>query len=424
MKSSRAIVMFLVLTLAMSLPTGAFAADLASPAGARLLQLDHDLLKEVLRASGILDADEMARYERSFETMAAQLAGKVGGRQSTYRLARKLHDALHQKVLLHYAAAADGMDAVLDRGEFNCLSASLLYGILGRAIGLDVKVAEIPRHVYVQVWVDGRRVIVETTSPKGFDLRPPLDTVASSSGMGYGSNAAAAPPALGYELGAEAVDLERAVGFLWHNAGRRALERGDTLLAARSFLEESKLRPLEEGRSETLAALLARAFRMEYEVGNFEIAYRVAEIGMRIFPGQTTARDRLLAAALKRIEAASEGDAVENAEAMLNETAFAAGDLLDVRRLRRGACPVIMAAAVRLGDWDRAERMVRQFQDSEPDKAESRRLAKWVARRRLETSYGDERNACSEHGSILTEESGEVFLGGPAAGRIPRSGSD
>jgi hypothetical protein len=145
---------------------------------------------------------------------------------------------------------------------------------------------------------------------------------------------------------------------------------------------------------------------------------------MRIFPGQTTARDRLLAAALKRIEAASEADAVERAEAMLNETAFAAGDLLDVRRLQRGACPVIMAAAVRLGDWDRAERMVRQFQDSEPDRAESRRLARWVARRRLEASYGDERNACSEHGSILTEESGEIFLGGPAAGRIPRSGSD
>ena len=416
--------MLLVFTLALMLPVGARASELAtSPAAAGLLHFDHDLLRDVLRASGIVDAEDLARYERSFETMAAQLSVGVGGRQSSYRLARRLHEVLHRKVLRHYDDKADGMDAVLDRGDFNCLSASLLYGILGRAIGLDVKVAEIPRHVYVQVRVDGRRVIVETTSRKGFDLRPPLDAVVSSSGMGYGSNAASPVTAVGYGLGTE-VELERAVGFLWHNAGRRALERGDTLLAARSFLQESRHRPLEEGRSETLAALLARAFRMEYEVGNFEVAYRVAEIGMRIFPGQTTARDRLLAAALKRIEAASEADEVEAAEAMLNETAFAAGELLDVRRLQRGACPVIMAAAVRLGDWDRAERMVRQLQDSEPDKAESRRLAKWVTRRRLEASHGDGRNACSEHGSILTEESGEVFLGGPAAGRLPRAGSD
>ena len=415
--------MVLVLGLAALLPAGARAAEL--PARAGLVNLDHVLLKEVLRASGIVETDRLVAYERSFEAMAVDLQARIGSTQNPYRLARKLHDSLHAKVLRHYDAAADGMDAVLDRGDFNCLSASLLYGILGRAVGLDVKVVEIPRHVYVQLWVDGRKVIVETTSRKGFDRRPALETSASSAGMGYGMNAAAAVPAGSYDLGADAVDLEHAVGFLWHNAGRRALERGETLVAARSFLEESKLRPLEEGRSETLAALLARAFRMEYEIGNFEKAYRVAEIGLRIFPGQTTARDRLLAAALKRIEAASDADAVEGAEAMLSETAFAAaGDLLDVRRLRRGACPIIMAAAVRLGDWERAERMLRQFQESEPDMAESRRLARWVARRRLEASYGMERKACSEHGSVLGEEGGEVFLGPPAGDPIPRSGAE
>ena len=190
--------------------------------------------------------------------------------------------------------------------------------------------------------------------------------------------------------------LERAVGFLWHNTGRRALERGEALRAAESFLEESKLEPLEASRTETVGMFLARAFRLDYEAGNFGEAYRIAEIGMEIFPGQTTARDRMLAATLKRIEGACEAGQADAAEEILNQAAASVKSPVDIRRLERGSCPTIAAAAVRAEDWERAGRMALRFNAAELDGVESRRLSRWVARRQREAQERERENACSE----------------------------
>jgi len=65
-------------------------------------------------------------------------------------------------------------------------------------------------------------------------------------------------------------------------------------------------------------------------------------------------------------------------------------------RLDRGACPVIAAAAVRTGDWDRAERMAARFSAAESDRVESARLAGWVAARRRKASMEKEKIACAD----------------------------
>ncbi|HEV8376267.1 MAG TPA: transglutaminase family protein [Candidatus Polarisedimenticolia bacterium] len=374
------------------------ATELAPPSAASFVpRLDRILLRDVLRASGVTEEEKRRIHEESFQALLEEVSREVGQVRSSYRRARKLHDLLHQRVLRRYESTADGLDSILERGEYNCLSASLLYGLLGRALGLEVQVVEIPRHVYVRFLIEQRRVEVESTARNGFDLRPRFATAQGHPLVdpGYGSDANASPLSPPEPV-PESVDLERAVGFLWHNQGRRALERGNALIAAESFLEESKLEPLEASRSETLGMYLARAFRMDYEAGSFESAYRIAEIGMEIFPGQTTARDRLLAAALKRIEAACEVGRTEAAEGILDHATSTSKNPVNTRRLERGACPLIAAAAVRAEEWDRAERMTLRFSAAEPDGVESRRLAGWVARRRQEANVRSAENACAE----------------------------
>jgi|GEM_PF-1634971 len=394
-------------------PSGLLAAP--SAAGTRgfdAVKPDLTLLRETLRASGVTDPARSLVYETSFLELVSGLEREVGRTHSAYRRARKLHQALHQRILRRYVSTADGLDAVLERGEFNCLSASLLYGMVARSFGLDVQVVEIPRHVYVRLFVDQRRIEVESTSRTGFDLRPKLDLGTTSlSDPGYGSNAAGAgvlPPLSGTLP--EGVDLERAVGFLWHNRGRRALEEGEALRAARAFLEESRLQPAGSTPSETLGMFLARAFRVAYEAGNFEDAYRIAEIGIQILPGQTTARDRLLAAALKRIESILESGHVSEAEEVLNLTGSTVGKPVDLRRLERGACPLIAAAAVRSEDWALASRMARRFAIAEPDRVESNRLSLWVARREREVHASLGHNACSEMSPLFLDDGESQFL--------------
>ncbi len=412
----------LLLALSGFWPSGLLAAESTKDsAGLGVVKPDLTLFRETLRASGVTDPSRRLGYEASFLDLLSDLQREIGFTRSAYRRARKLHLALHQKVLRRYLSTADGLDSVLDRGEFNCLSASLLYGMVARSFGLEVQVVEIPRHVYVRLFVDQRRIEVESTSRTGFDLRPKPDLVSESlSDPGYGSNAAAlgVPAAVAATL-LEGVDLERAVGFLWHNRGRRALEEGEAVKAARSFLEESRLEPPGASHSETLGMFLARAFRMAYEASNFEDAYLIAEIGIQIFPGQTTARDRLLAASLKRIEASCELGRLARAEEILNLTGSAVGNAVDVRRLERGACPVIAAAAVRAEDWDRASRMARRFAIAEPDRVESNRLSRWVARREHEALASEGKNACVQPSSPFLEEGLSAFLADPRAGVPP-----
>lgn len=381
------------------------AAGLFSPSPAQAASLpatfwsatpDRALLREVLRASGVMDDEKRRLEEDAFQSLLDEVVREVGRVRSPYRRARKLHEFLHARVFRRYDSTADGLDSILEHGEYNCLSASLLYGLLGRSLGLEVQVVEIPRHVYVRFFLDQRRVEVESTAHNGFDLRPRLSSLQGfPADPGYGSDAGASPLAISEPV-PESVDLERAVGFLWHNHGRRALEHGDALAAAQSFLEESKLQPPDASRSDTLGMYLARAFRLDYEAGNFDSAYRIAEIGMEIFPGQTTARDRLLAAALKRIEAACEAGRSAAAEAILDGAASTSRNPVNTRRLERGACPLIAAASVRSEQWDRAERMTRRFAGAEPDALESRRLAGWVEKRKQEALVRLTENSCAE----------------------------
>jgi hypothetical protein len=141
---------------------------------------------------------------------------------------------------------------------------------------------------------------------------------------------------------------------------------------------------------------MARAFRIDYEKGRFDSAYRIAEMDMQMFPGTTSGRDRLLAAATKRISAACDAGSPAGAEEILNRTDQTARSRGDQLRLDRGVCPQIAAAAVRVGDWDRAARMVARYTASEPDRVETLRLARWVASREQEASRELGRNACAD----------------------------
>jgi hypothetical protein len=210
--------------------------------------------------------------------------------------------------------------------------------------------------------------------------------------------------------------MEKAVAFVWYNTGRRAMEAGDALRAAIHFQEAARLQPELASRSGALANLFAGAFRNEYEAGRFESAYRIAEIGMATFPGTTSGRDRLLASATKWINVACEDGDPAEAEKILNRTAETVRIWGDQIRIDRAACPLIAAAAVRVGDWTRAARMAARYSAAEPDRIESARLARWVGAREREASEERGKNACVDlEEDPLDLAFGPVFAGEPPA---------
>jgi len=382
-------------------------------------RLDRALLSEVLRAAGLEDSRSRLRYEAAFRRVVEEIDRKIGRARSPYRIARRLHRMLHEDYLRRYEATANGLDAILDRGEYNCVSASLFYGIVARAFGLDAVLVEMPRHVHVRLNLGSRSLDIESTSPAGFNFRSgPEGWPAEPPSGEYGEdgdragNGRAARERLAMRELPHVVDLERSVGFVWHNTGRQALERGDSLTAATRFLEEARLRPEMASQSDLLAGLLARAFRTEYEGGRFGSAYRIAEISLEIFPGQTSGKDRFLAAAMKRIDAGCEAGDPGAAERMLDQAVAAVAGSGEASRLERGACPLIAGAAVRRGDWDLATRMAERFAAARPDRAEADRLARWVAARERDASAENERAVCADSPSASLEAPADPALPG------------
>jgi hypothetical protein len=274
------------------------------------------------------------------------------------------------------------------RGEYNCVSATLLYGIAGARLRLEMQVVETPRHIFLRLDTEGARWTSRAPRPPASISRGPRAFRRYSTALRYAAgDGGAAGPYERFERSeraSEPVSLERATGFLWHNTAERALARGDAVKAAEGFLAEFRTNPELATRLDGFSPSLARAFRIEYEDGRFDDAYRIAEMELKVFPARTTTRDRLLAAASKRIEAACDVPDPASAEQILEGVAGVLRVPSDLSRLEREVCPLIAASAVRIGEWSLADRMAARFASSEPDPVEAARFVAWVEARRTE----------------------------------------
>ncbi|MBZ5637186.1 MAG: hypothetical protein LAO51_00365 [Acidobacteriia bacterium] len=343
--------------------------------------------RQMLDASAIVEAEDRNRVERALDAVVRRVDRSVAGTRSPRRRARRMHRALHDTLFLRYDARADGIDSPLDRGRYNCVSAVLLEGLVASRLGFEARVVESPTHLSLRLLAGGETVDVDSVSPEGFDThrdlraferlllayklatpgeirRRGLDTLFDEFNEVTGT-----------------VDLASAVAYLWHNAGERAVEEGRGLEAARCFLEAHRTHPGLGARDDSLPSLLARAFRIEYDAGRFEAANRVAIVENAILPGRTGARDRLLASAIQRIEAAAERGETALAEILLRDTDAVSTFPEDRVKLEREACPQIVAASLREGDWIRARRMIAVYLGAGGDPEEAAALSAWADRR-------------------------------------------
>jgi hypothetical protein len=345
------------------------------------------LVVEALQAVGVVDASERLERQREVRRALDRVVSGMGQGRPTYRRAARLHRLLHREFFLHYREDADGLDQIARAGEFNCLSATLFYGLAARELGYEVEVLESPGHVRLGLEIRGRRIDVETTSPRGFDRRRRASNRSrETTDMLHGvPGVATAATVAGARAGSYTeFPLESAVGFAWLNTAWRALEAGDSSDAARRVLESRRFLPDLSTQEDRVRRLLSRAFRTDYESGRFESAYRIAAVEVGLFPTTTTARDRLLAAAVKRVEDLCDADTPGLAEAVVADVRRVVVSGLDLTRFERRAWPLVTAAAVRHSDWGLARRAAENYAEVEPDSVEARRVVDWVARRRSE----------------------------------------
>lgn len=361
--------------------TVALLAASAGHAGGADATREAAILDAILVANGVASDDVRAASVRRIQSEIDRIVAASGDGRPGWRRAARLHRRLHRDYLTTYRADADGLLAVIDDGTYNCVSATLFYGLVAHRLGYGVRVLEYPGHLLLRLRMRGRRVDVETTDPDGYDLSrfpgwaPPAGPLtAAAPGEPFG------PPLPGVTFWE--VELEQAVGFAWLNRAWRLHDRGQPRAAAAAAGAALRHLPGGGASEELVIRLLSQAFRESYEVGDFETAFVVASHDVELFPGRTTSRDRLFAAGLKRVEAAADRGAISAAEAVVTRVRTLAGGDADVERFERLTTPLIAAAAVREERWDAALAAAARFAAVEPDRVEAERLARWIDRRR------------------------------------------
>ena len=81
----------------------------------------------------------------------------------------KILTLMYDRVLKQYVSNQTKMDTLFADGTYNCVSASVLYFALAKEAGLKVVGQETPNHAFCTVYIDGKKIDVETTNPGGFN---------------------------------------------------------------------------------------------------------------------------------------------------------------------------------------------------------------------------------------------------------------
>ncbi len=141
------------------------------------IKVDDDLLLDVmLVASGVARAEDRRKYRARFLDVTARARETVGSAGDPHARGEKLMGFLHARVLTKgYAEDQSSLAGVLDTGQFNCVSATATYYLVGSRLGLELQPIAIPGgtneegHACLDLVVGPTRYQIEPTNRDGFD---------------------------------------------------------------------------------------------------------------------------------------------------------------------------------------------------------------------------------------------------------------
>ncbi|MCC7301600.1 MAG: hypothetical protein IT233_03065 [Bacteroidia bacterium] len=100
------------------------------------------------------------RINECVREMEKELSGRSPKKKIKY-----VYQHVHNTFLKVYSLE-NSFSALLEKGAYNCVSASALYAIVFSKLGIPYKIYEAPEHVYLLAYPDKEKIIIETTSPQ------------------------------------------------------------------------------------------------------------------------------------------------------------------------------------------------------------------------------------------------------------------
>ena len=129
-------------------------------------QLDqYPLLEAALIIGGTSRRDSMQAARRRWNDILTELESVSSPTATAQENAANVFHFMHERILTgEYSASCNALERALDDGDYNCVTATILYCCLANHCGLPVRPVSVPGHVRCRL-VDNPPQSIETTDP-------------------------------------------------------------------------------------------------------------------------------------------------------------------------------------------------------------------------------------------------------------------
>jgi tetratricopeptide (TPR) repeat protein len=133
-----------------------------------------NLFRAAMIAEGERDPAKIKIYESKLDSILQKVKAKNqqnNNREPSEILTRDLFESLHREIMTRpYDINCTNLSRVFETGKFNCVSATVLFNVVGEKAGLNVIALEMPGHALSRVRFGNKEMDIETTCPDWFKL--------------------------------------------------------------------------------------------------------------------------------------------------------------------------------------------------------------------------------------------------------------
>jgi hypothetical protein len=119
-----------------------------------------------------LEESEQTVFLTNWEALQSELDQKAAKKLDSIALLRVIFQKTHQRLLKNYRQHST-FSNMLAQGAYDCVSGSAALGLLLDRYGYSFDVVETDYHVFIQVYLEGKTLILESTLPVGGMITAP-----------------------------------------------------------------------------------------------------------------------------------------------------------------------------------------------------------------------------------------------------------
>jgi hypothetical protein len=127
-------------------------------------QKHSDLLPFFMAGYEKFSPELLKSTQKTIDDLVEEFRPKISGSKNTAKSIKLIYTTVHDRLLKKYELVNHFGD-IFTNGNYNCVSASALYGLILQKLNIPFVIKELPTHVYLVAYPTTEKIIIETTDP-------------------------------------------------------------------------------------------------------------------------------------------------------------------------------------------------------------------------------------------------------------------